>query len=106
MPSSPERQAVSSNISQNYPYGSETEAERAAAVEKASAAFPGLREKVEAEATPLGTVEPEDHGAPVRWWVWVCPKDDFKGRLHVAGYARERHALYAVCDTHGDTYLR
>jgi hypothetical protein len=106
MPSSPERQAVSSNISQNYPYASETEEERAAAVEKAFATFPGLREKVEAEATPLGQVEPEDHGAPVRWWVWVCPGEDFKGRLHVAGYARERHALYTVCDTHGDTYLR
>ena len=97
---------MSSNISQNFPYVSETEAERTAAVEKAFAAFPDLREKVEAEASPLGTVEPEDHGAPVRWWVWVCPKDDFKGRLHVAGYARERHALYTICDTHGDTYLR
>ena len=65
MPSSLERQAVSSNISQNFPYGSETEEERAAAVEKAFATFPGLREKVEAEATPLGEVKPDDHGAPV-----------------------------------------
>jgi hypothetical protein len=106
MPTSPEQQAVSSNISQNFPYASETEAGRAAAVEKALAAFAGLREKVGAEATPLGSVQPDDNGAPVRWWVWVCPKDDFKGRLHVAGYARDRHALYTVCDTHGDTYLR
>ena len=36
---------MSSNISQNYPYGSETEAERAAAVERAVAAFDGLRER-------------------------------------------------------------
>ena len=30
--------------------------------------------------------------APARWWIWVCPnaKDEFRGRLHVAGYARER----------------
>lgn len=97
---------MSSNISQNFPYASETEDERADAVEKALATFPGLREKVEAEASPLGVVEPDDNGAPVRWWVWVCPKDDFTGRLHVAGYARDRHALYTVCDTHGDTYLR
>ena len=41
-----------------------------------------------------------------RWWIWVCPTGDFKGRLHVAGYAIERHALYTVCDTHGDTFLR
>jgi hypothetical protein len=106
MPSSPERQAVSSNISQNFPYASETEAARAAAVEKAVANAPGLREKIAAEATGLGKVEPDDNGAPVRWWVWVCPRDDFKGRLHVAGYALDRHALYTVCDTHGDTYLR
>ncbi len=97
---------MSSNISQSYPSGSETEAARAAAVERAFDAFDGLRDKVAAEASPLGEVEPADHGAPARWWIWVCPKEDFSGRLHVAGYARERHALYAVCDTHGDTYLR
>ena len=54
----------------------------------------------------LGAVEPADHGAPARWWVWVCPTGDFAGRLHVAGYALEKHGLYAVCDTHGDTFLR
>lgn len=101
-----EQTRVSSNISQNYPYGSETEAERAAAVEKATAAFDGLGAKVAAEVTPLGPVEPADNGAPARWWVWVCPKDGFVGRLHVAGFARERHALYTVCDNCGATFLR
>ena len=97
---------MSSNISQNYPSGSETEEQRAAAVENALVAFEGLRAKVTAEISPLGDVEPADHGAAARWWVWVCPTGDFAGRLHVAGYAIEKHALYTVCDTHGDTFLR
>ena len=92
---------MSSNIGQNYPSGSESEAERAAAVEKALARFEGLRDKVAAETTPLGEVEPDQ-----RWWVWVCPEGDYSGRLHVAGYALERHAVYTVCDTCGKTFLR
>jgi hypothetical protein len=92
---------VTSNVAQNYPYGSETEAERAAAVERAMATFEGLRDKVAAESTPLG--DPDEGG---RWWVWVCPTDDFTGRLHAAGYGRERHAVYTVCDTCGRTFLR
>ena len=107
MSTATERQ-LSSNISQSYPAGSETEAERAAAVAKAVGAFEGLSDKLAAETTPLGEVGPADNGAPPRWWIWVCPntKDEFRGRLHVAGYARERHALYTVCDTCGKTYLR
>ena len=97
---------LSSNISQSYPCGSETEPQRAAAVEKALTAFDGLRDRVAAETATLGDVGPADHGAPARWWIWVCPKDDFSGRLHVAGYARDKHALFTVCDTHGDAYLR
>lgn len=97
---------MSSNIAQSYPYGSESEAERAAAVERASAAFAGLADRIAAEARPLGEVGPADHGAPARWWVWVCPRDDASGRLHVAGYARDRHALFTVCDTCGASYLR
>lgn len=97
---------MSSNISQNYPYSSETEEDRAAAVEAALGAFEGLRDKVAAEASPLGRVGPAEHGAPARWWTWVCPRDDATGRLHVAGYALERHALYTVCDTCGRTFLR
>jgi hypothetical protein len=92
---------VTSNVAQNYPYGSETEAERAAAVERAMAAFEGLRDRIAAESTSLG--EPNDGG---RWWIWVCPSDDFTGRLHAAGHARERHAVYTICDTCGRSFLR
>jgi hypothetical protein len=97
---------VSSNVSQSYPYASETEAERATAVEAALETFDGLRDKVATETSPLGEVGPEHHGAEPRWWIWVCPRGDFSGRLHVAGYALERKALYTVCDTCGATYLR
>ncbi len=97
---------MSSNVSQSYPSGSETEAERAAAMEQAFAAFEGLRDKVLAQTTSLGDVEAADHGAPARWWVWVCPTGDFAGRLHVAGYALDTHGLFVVCDTHGETFLR
>ena len=97
---------MSSNIGQSYPYSRESEAERAAAVAGALATFSGLAERVAAEAAPLGDPVPADHGAPVTWWTWVCPKGDASGRLHVAGYARERHALYTVCDTCGATFLR
>ena len=97
---------LSSNVSQSYPYASETEDQRASAVARAISGFDGLGDKVAADSSPLGDVGPEDHGAPARWWVWVCPRDDFRGRLHVAGYARDRHALYTVCDTCGSTFLR
>jgi hypothetical protein len=94
------------SISQSYPYGSETEEQRAAAIATALGRFDGLYDKISGESTPLEPVEPADHGAAAKWWVWVCPQDDFKGRLHVAGYARDKHALFTVCDTCGDTYLR
>lgn len=97
---------MSSNVSQSYPYTSETEPQRADAIEAALDRFDGLRDRLAAESTPLGEVGPEEHGAPARWWVWVCPKHDFTGRLHVAGYARENRALYTVCDTCGSTFLR
>jgi hypothetical protein len=96
---------VSSNISQSYPYRRESEADRAAAVASAFAATDGLEERVAAEATPLGAVEPADHGSPLTWWTWVCHAC-LEGRLHVAGYARDRHALYTVCDHCGGTFLR
>jgi hypothetical protein len=92
---------VSSNIGQNYPYGVETEAERATAVTQAVERFPGLGEKIAAESTPLGDVDPDE-----RWWVWVCPTGDFSGRLHVAGYAKDAHAMYTVCPEDGTAFLR
>ena len=97
---------MSSNVAQSYPYTSETEAERAAAVAAAVERFPALAEKIGAEADPLPEPGPAEPGQPHRWWVFVCPRDDFAGRLHVAGYARDWHALYTVCDTCGHTFLR
>ena len=97
---------MSSNVSQSYPYGSESEEQRATAVAKASEGFAGLADRISTEATPLGKAAPNENGAPQKWWIWVCPKDDFKGRLHVAGYANDKHAVYAVCDTCGSTFLR
>ena len=92
---------MSSNIGQNYPYGTETEAERAAAVAQAVERFPELVDKIPAESTPLGDVDSDE-----RWWVWVCPTGDFSGRLHVAGYAMDAHAMYTVCPDDGKTFLR
>jgi hypothetical protein len=92
---------LSSNIGQNYPYASETETQRAAAVAQAFDRFPDLEDKVAADTTPLGNVDPDE-----RWWVWVCPTGDLSGRLHVAGYARDSHALYTVCAEGGHTFLR
>ncbi|HET7677294.1 MAG TPA: hypothetical protein VFK38_05520 [Candidatus Limnocylindrales bacterium] len=97
---------MSSNIAQNYPAGSESEAERAMAVERALERFEGLREKVAGESTPLGPDPDDDNVEERRWWVWVCPSGEFQGRLHVAGYAAERHAVYTVCDDCGKSFLR
>jgi hypothetical protein len=96
---------VSSNVSQSYPYASESEAERADAISKAAAGFEGVSDRIAEESTPLGDAEPAENGAAQRWWIWVCPKD-IEGRLHVAGYARDRHALFTVCDHCGSTFLR
>lgn len=90
---------MSSNVSQSYPYTSETEGERAARVAELVAAREGLGDTLRAEATPL-----DDNP---RWWVWKCPTKACPGLLHAAGYAREKHAVVAVCDgTCGKTFLR
>jgi hypothetical protein len=89
---------VSSNISQNYPYASEDEEERAAEVARAFAANDGLAARVSDESLALPLEE--------RWWVWKCPTKGCAGLLHTAGYARNARAVYALCDTCGKTYLR
>ena len=77
---------MTSNVGQNYPYTSETEAERAAAVAALVAAHDGLADKITAETTPL-----DDND---RWWVWKCPTPGCPGLLHAAGYAaREARRL-------------
>ena len=90
---------MTSNVGQNYPYTSETEAERASTIEELTSIREGLADKVKAETTPL------DENA--RWWVWKCPTKGCPGLLHIAGYARDLHAVYTVCDgTCGKTFLR
>ncbi len=90
---------MTSNVSQSYPYSSETEAERAAQIAALVGAREDLAGKIAAEATPL-----DDND---RWWVWKCPSKDCSGFLHVAGYAIEKHGLYVVCDGNcAKTFLR
>jgi hypothetical protein len=89
---------VSSNIAQNYPYSSESEAERTASIARALAATEGLADKVKAESVALAA---ED-----RWWVWKCPTRGCRGLLHAAGMARNAHAVFTICDTCGKTYQR
>ena len=96
---------MSSNVAQSYPYSTETDADRATVIERAVAQFPELAEKIAAEAEPLVYDMPEEPGRPRRSWVFVCPTH-IDGRLHVAGYAKERHAMFTVCDMGGETYLR
>jgi hypothetical protein len=96
---------LTSNVAQSYPYSTETEREREAAIALATAKFDGLAKKIEDESERLEQTQPDEPGRPNRTWVFVCPKH-VTGRLHVAGYARERHAMYVVCDEGGETYLR
>lgn len=90
---------MTSNVAQSYPYTSETEAERSAAIASLLATHDDLAAKLAAETTPL------DHHD--RSWVWKCPTKGCPGLLHAAGYAAEKHAVYVVCDgTCGKTFLR
>jgi hypothetical protein len=92
---------VTSNVGQNYPYTSESEAARAAKIDALIAARDDLHDKIAGETTPL---QPDGED---RWWVWKCPTTGCPGLLHVAGYALEKHALYVVCDgTCAKTFLR
>lgn len=81
---------MTSNVGQNYPYSSESEAQRMAAVASVIAERTDLADKLKAETTPL---DPQE-----RWWVYKCPTKGCNGLLHVAGYAVDRHALVTVCD--------
>jgi hypothetical protein len=90
---------VTSNVGQNYPYTSETEAERAATIAELIGSREGLADKLKAETTPLDAHE--------RWWVWKCPTPGDPGLLHAAGYSVDKHAIVAICDgTCGKTFLR
>lgn len=90
---------MTSNVSQSYPYTSETEAQRAERIASLIATHEDLAKKLAAETSPLDAND--------RWWVWKCPTPGCVGLLHVAGYAIEKHAVYVVCDgTCGKTFLR
>ena len=90
---------MTSNVGQNYPYSSETEAQRAASIAALVEAREGLKDKLSSETTPVDERE--------RWWTWKCPTKGCPGILHIAGYARDLHAVYVVCDgTCGQTFLR
>ncbi len=90
---------MTSNVGQNYPYTSESDAERATRIESLVAERDGLSDTLAGETTPL-----DEHD---RWWVWKCPTKGCPGLLHVAGYALEKHALFVVCDgTCAKTFLR
>ena len=90
---------MTSNVGQSYPYSSETESDRAARVAALVEDREGLKDKLAAETTPLDAKD--------RWWTWKCPTKGCPGILHAAGYARDLHAVYVVCDgTCGQTFLR
>ena len=89
---------VSSNIAQNYPYSSESEAERSATIARALAGDAEMADKVKAESIGLAVES--------RWWVWKCPNRGCPGLLHTAGQARNAHAVYTLCDSCRKTYLR
>ena len=90
---------MTSNVSQNYPYSSESEAERAATIERLLGERPELAGTLATEASPVDAQE--------RWWVWKCPTKGCPGLLHAAGYAVEKHAVFVVCDgTCAKTFLR
>ena len=90
---------MTSNVGQSYPYSSETEVDREARVRSLVDSKDGLKDKLAAETTPLDTQE--------RWWTWKCPTPGCPGILHAAGYARDLHAVYVVCDgVCGKTFLR
>jgi hypothetical protein len=90
---------VTSNVAQSYPYTSESESSRAAAIAALVSTRAGLDATLAAETTPLGEGD--------RWWVWKCPTPGCPGLLHAAGYARDLHAVFVVCDgSCARTFLR
>ena len=97
---------MTSNISQAYPYSSETEAERAAAVAATVAAHAGLDVTIAGATSPLDSspVDPSPPDSGERWWTYHHA--GCGGTLHAAGFARDQHAVYVVCDRCGKTALR
>ena len=94
---------MTSNVSQSYPYSSETGAERAAAVAAVVATHAGLEATLAAAALPPeAPANPPDAGD--RWWTYHHA--GCGGIFHVAGFARDQHAVVVVCDRCAGTALR
>ena len=90
---------MTSNVGQSYPYTSESNTDRVARIAALVETRKDLAGTLTAETTPLDAND--------RWWVWKCPSTGCPGLLHVAGYARDLHALFVVCDgTCAKTFLR
>lgn len=90
---------MTSNVGQSYPYTSESNTDRVARIAALVETRNDLAGTLTAETTPLDAND--------RWWVWKCPSTGCPGLLHVAGYARDLHALFVVCDgTCAKTFLR
>ena len=90
---------MSSNVAQNYPYSSESEADRAATIDRLVSEREELKATIDAGSTPLDGQD--------RWWVYKCPTRGCPGLLHAAGYAADKRAVFVVCDgTCGKTFLR
>jgi hypothetical protein len=90
---------MTSNVGQSYPYSSESEIDRATRIAALIEDRDGLKDKLASETTPLDERD--------RWWTWKCPTKGCPGILHAAGYARDLHAVYVVCDgVCGKTFLR
>ncbi|MCX5978156.1 MAG: hypothetical protein NTW70_01485 [Chloroflexi bacterium] len=88
------------NVAQSYPYKRESEADRAAAIAGTLGAREGLAEKLSAEALPYDGADGDEA------WAWRCRTVGCPGVLHTAGYAREKHAIVALCDGCGQIALR
>ena len=90
---------MTSNVGQSYPYSSETEADRAEAVARLRRGARGSRRQARRR---------DDAARRARALVGLeVPDDGLPGLLHAAGYARDLHAVYVVCDgTCGKTFLR
>ena len=97
---------MTSNISQAYPYSSETEAERAAAIAAAVAAHAGLDVTIAGESSPLASSAPDSSPRDSGERSWTYHHAGCGGTLHAAGFARDQHAVYVVCDRCGKTALR
>lgn len=90
---------MTSNVGQSYPYTSESESERVAVIAALVASREGLTDRIATETSPLDEND--------RWWVYKCPTAGCPGLLHAAGYARDLHAVFVVCDgSCARTYLR